>query len=512
MFDYKTSKLNIQPSSKMISIILTAVYVASIIPMLIIGFYNWPSADDFSMAFEVHEYYASTGNILGVIGASFDKTVNLYNTWIGYFFSSFMTGLSPSVFSEKAYFLVPFIIIGMITLGVCFFFKALFVYLMGLDKHLSNSVAMLTLIIMINSLEQEGARAEAFYWYSGAINYSFMFGLSLLWIGILIKTVSDSSFVKRKHISRIVIASILGFMLGGANYMTALGMGICSFLIVFILLMIKLGKFTLWDNIEKRNLSFMYIPAICNILGLVVSAIAPGNSVRSASSQGFGAVKSVLVSVFYVFDMCISDMTRWEVILGLFIVAIISFKMADKMKHKLRHPFMFVLFAFLFTASTMTPPLYATGNISAGRLHSLVWMNYVVMMVLAVFYISIWIRQQISSATHVGTSFSEGLNTLLVITVVFLIFGSLLCVKEDAYYYSSTSAICDILNSNAKMYNEQCKERLALLTDSSVNEVELKELQVRPELLFYQDITADSDEWVNTVVARYYHKEKVRIK
>ena len=111
-----------------------------------------------------------------------------------------------------------------------------------------------------------------------------------------------------------------------------------------------------------------------------------------------------------------------------------------------------------------------------------------------------------------GTSFSEGLNTLLVITAAFLIFGSLLSVKEDAYYYSSTSAICDILNSNAKMYNEQCKERLALLTDSSVNEVELKELQVRPELLFYQDITADSDEWVNTVVARYYHKEKVRVK
>ena len=127
MFSYKTPKFNIKLNTKRLSIVFIAAYVLSLIPMLVLGFYDFPSADDFSMALQPHQYYVQTGNFFGTIWAAVVKTIEIYNNWVGYYFSSFLTCISPSIFGEKWYFLVPFIIIMMVTYGVWYFFRALFV-------------------------------------------------------------------------------------------------------------------------------------------------------------------------------------------------------------------------------------------------------------------------------------------------------------------------------------------------------------------------------------------------
>ena len=42
-------------------IVLTALYIVSIVPLLIMAFFSYPVADDFAMAVDVHAAYAATG-------------------------------------------------------------------------------------------------------------------------------------------------------------------------------------------------------------------------------------------------------------------------------------------------------------------------------------------------------------------------------------------------------------------------------------------------------------------
>ena len=74
------------------------------------GLYDFPSADDFSMAREPHLYFAATGNFFGTIVEAFKKAIWIYYNYEGYYFSALLTCLCPAVFGEQFYFLVPFII------------------------------------------------------------------------------------------------------------------------------------------------------------------------------------------------------------------------------------------------------------------------------------------------------------------------------------------------------------------------------------------------------------------
>ena len=126
MFSYRLPAVGFKLNKKRLSMVVALLYLLSIVPMLVIGFYDWPSVDDFSMPMQVHQTFVSTGSILATLGSVFTKTVYIYNNWVGYFFSDFMTCLCPSVFGEKCYFLTVFVVLTALTLCVLYFFDAVF--------------------------------------------------------------------------------------------------------------------------------------------------------------------------------------------------------------------------------------------------------------------------------------------------------------------------------------------------------------------------------------------------
>ena len=508
MLSYNIKRLSRQINTKRLSIVMTVLYAISVVPLLFLGHFNWMSADDMSMAYRAHEYYASSGNVLGLLGYILKVTYDEYMTWVGYFFSATLSSLSPGIFNERLYFLVVYEIIFILTLGVCYFFNAFFVHVCKADKHLTNAAAMLTLILIIQSMPAGMPRVEAFYWHSGAINYMFMLGLGLFWVGLLLRSVYDLSS-KRK--GKLIWACIWGFLLGGANYMTALELAIISALVLIILLLGRISfiKFETSDVEQKRSISLLWIPACLNLLGFVVSCLAPGNRARGAQVEGFGAVKSILISIYDVFDICINQYSRWEVIVILLILAAVFWKLSENIEHRFEHPFIFLLFALGMAASNIVPPLFATGNIEAGRIMSIFWAEYVVLAVLTVFYFTVWIRQSLKANEGKELTLSVNTSNIIFILAFVLALGSILCVKADPHYYSATSAITDISSKDAKTYKAESLERLAILEDESVVDAVLPVYSVKPRMLFFSDIEEDKDFWINQVVARYYHKNSV---
>ena len=510
MLSYKMPNWKYQINTRQLRLFFGAVFVLSIIPLLALGFYDFPSADDFSMALQTHQAFAETGNLFVAIGASLKKAWLIYSQYEGYFFSIILTNVCPSAFGEWLYFLVPFIILGMLILGVIYFFDSLFVWCWKLDKDLSRTTAYITLMLMIHSMMKGNLRVEAFYWWSGAINYTFTFGMAFFWIGLIIRIIYDNGKGRRGW--KLFWTSFWGFWLGGANYLSALELAICSVLILFIVIMVKAKKFYL---LGEANPDKIWIPAITNLIGFACSCFTPGNLVRSAETEHVGAVKAVLLSIYSTFDMMINDMARWEFWAALILLVFIFYKMADSMNVRLEHPFMFSLFAFLFVSSNMTPPFYAVGNINAGRLAALGWMEFVVMSVLVVFYWTIWIRQRVyglSNKNGNDDQLSPMLTKLIIAATIFIVFGSVLCVIPDDDYYTCTSAAFDILDGDAAKFRAENMARLEILRDASVKDAELIEYSVHPELLFYMDVTDDTGEWINTAVATYYDKNTVKIR
>ena len=522
MFSYKTPDFIKCIDIKKLRICLTALYILSLIPMLAIGFYDWPSVDDFSMALQPHQTFVASGSFPATIVSVFAKTIVIYNTWVGYFFSSFMTCLCPSIFGEKYYVLVVFVILGTLTFGVIYFFDTLFTVIWKLERDLVKCAEMLTLLVIVNSIPNGTVRAEAFYWWSGAVNYTFMLSLSFVWLGMLMRLCFEDR--GKKDTVRLALFCVLSFLLGGGNYMTALVVAVLAFLAGFIIVMVKLGKFRLETTFpsQNRRLSLMFIPLVLNICGLIVSAIAPGNTIRSGGQVGSGAspIKVILRSYYTVFDTCLGQMLRWEVIVALVILGVLFWKMSGKMQQKLLHPFLFTAFAISITAACMVPPLFAVDNLGGGRIVATIWIQFVIVLVLTEFYLITYIRQNIRIKDNEGSGTSEKdkevlsytSSVLVLVCAITFVFESALFLHVDPHYYSATSAAFDICSGSAGRYLAEKKERLSVLLDENEQNPRFEPHSVRPELLYQSDIYEDATIWENTVVATYYGKESVAIK
>lgn len=497
---------------KKMNIGLVAFFLCSVIPMVILGFFNWPSADDLSMAYETHVKFQESGSVLAALGYAIYMGGWYYMNWIGYFFSSALTAMCPSIFGEGWYWLTSLIMLTMLTAGVMVFFKALFVKVYGFSLEFAKAVAVIVLLIMINSMPNGGIRAEAFYWYSGAINYMFMFGLGLLWLGVIFNlfTGAGDESKKPKRIARLVAVSLLGFLLGGANYMTALCLAIVSVGLIIA---------GVHDRTKEPILSFkvrieVLFPAICNILGLVVSAVAPGNKVRGASVDSINPLVAIFRSVYHVFDLGINEWVRWEVLILLLFIALISARFSSGLKVRFRHPFLFSLFVLLMSAANITPPLYATGNFEAGRMEAIIYVQFILLSALLVHYITIWICQTIRKgrATAVDKDARNQIFVFMANSLLGMLFiGMLLSVYVNPRYLTGTSALYSLTSGEAATYKAENVERLEVLEDDSIKDAELKQHTAQPELLFYTDITRDPEEWVNKATATYYNKESVKL-
>ena len=521
MFTYKLPKLNIELNIKILSIVATLIYIVTTVPLLVVGLYNWPSADDMSMALECHMFYKNSGSFLLTILYAFRVAVDEYMSWTGYFFSDIMTSYSPSVFDENLYFLVPFEMLAILTFGVCYFYNALFVRAFKADRYSTNIAAMLTLTVIVQCMPKGLTRVEAFYWYSGAINYMFMFGMALFWLGLVIKTVCEDN-PKRQN-RKLFWACFWGFWIGGANYMTALQCAICSCLIIMIVILNKAGiiKPDSSDNESSANYhgntrqayKMIWLPACINLLGFLVSCLAPGNSARSAGVQGFGPLKAILISILYTFNLLINEFTRWEILAAAAIMIVLSWKIAHGIKRRFEHPFVFVVFAFGMCASNMVPPLFALANIGAGRIRSIVFAEYILMMMLTVFYVTVWAYQSIHNVPNEepASTLSTVQSQLLIAGIAFMLFGSTLCVYDDPQYFSASAAIADVVSGDAVTYLKENRDRLEILRDTSVKDAVLKPYSKRPSMLVFDDITEDKEYWINIVMARYYEKDSVAL-
>lgn len=446
-----------------LSYLLIVIYALSLIPVLVIGKYDYPSADDFSMGLGTRLVYEATGSLFAVAGKILSETARYYRTWIGYFTSCLFTTVSPATFGEAWYALTPAVILLTLHVGVVVFFYALMEKALGMNRYIRRCMTVLALFLMVQRMPEGSLRVEAFYWYSGAGNYTLTFSVGLLYLAFYVLSVCS---IRRKNRSLfLVLACIMGFLAGGGNYLSALSFAVVSVLFAVYLVKMKTrqgensrmgmpGKSGLSDRSGGGCRIGRLLPAAFYLCGFAVSCLSPGNRIRGGEAEGYGALKSILLSLYYTLSYPLNQWMNWAVLLILALAGVIFWMgfaesggsganagasgaaASEKPREKVRAaaasekpeekvrgaaasetgggaqavqlrfaaPFSAAVLAYGIVSCVVTPALYAQGNMDAGRIQSTFWLHAVLVLLLLEWYLVGGLYRRFSKEQNVSAT------------------------------------------------------------------------------------------------------------
>lgn len=480
---------------RVICLLLLALFLVSLVPLLGIGMYAFPRTDDFSYGLPTHQAWLETGSISAVFSAAIQEAARTYREWQGTFPAAVLMALQPGVFGDAYYAATPFIMVGALTLSTLFFCRAFFHRFLGASRTRARIIALVWLLVDMQMLP---AAWEGFYWYNGAIYYTFFYSLSLFLFGFALLTFLENKTGRRRVYA--FLACLFGAIVGGGNYPTAL---LSTLVLVLMAVLLAIGKNARWRSL---------LPALLFLLAsFLLSIVAPGNAVRGAYYEGAGVLSSIVKSIYFAFG-CLGDWLTFPLLLVLVFLCPILWAMAREARFSFRYPLLVAVISFGLFAAQACPSYYAMNSYGPTRFHDIMYYSYIFLLVLNIYYVMGWamrkyeIRPKRQTAAR-RPGYSWALAGFLCIALAVSCY-----YQRDDIELTSVNAARSLLSGEAAQLGRETQARQALLNDASMASVELEAYTVCPEVLLGEhDGGADAG---NTpeILAAYYGKESVTIR
>lgn len=474
-----------------------------LLPLLMVSKYNMPSADDWSYGREAYKAIRSGAGIGTVLRISVQMAVESYSAWEGRFMNSFLASLQPGIWGEGYYGIVAWIMLGGLIVSELLLFRIL---LRGTDKRgrfLWFSVIVPSLILQILYTPSV---VESFYWYTGAVNYTFVFSLSMIFVGLFIE-LGYGGLKGWKLGVAAVVAGVLAVMVGGDNYSTSLST--LLFMVIFYLCArpFKQVFCRTWYLLLLEGGSFL------------ACLLAPGNSVRLAGNFG-GTTRGAGWAVWMSLVRSATNIYSWtniKIILMLLLILPFAWQAVQNIEFDFKWPAFFTLLTFGLYASQIAPTMYVDGTTGGGRMAAILYYSYHIWLVGNVCY---WVGWCCKRRQKWPAFMAKGFSAMAPFVRKYLIpycavIGIVLVgviYRFDLKEISSYRAYRDWRQGWAQQYALEWQERFKVLHDESVKQVEFAPLSVYPETIIYTDLQDENGYiWVNKDCAKYYDKEYIRI-
>lgn len=488
-------------------LILILLLIVLLVPIIYIGRYNVISADDYSYGYETHRVWMESSSVWNVLKAAAKTAAERYETWQGTYSSIFLMALNPLNFNTGFGWMIPTLIIGLLSASGGYFVTQLLIYLgLNASKKERGMIAIgIVLVYLIAFVPSIAVPVEGFFWFNGSVHYIFMHSFMLFFLGLFLKKeeISDANHVKVNKVTHVVALMIVGLIVGGGNYVSALQ---CLELSVILLFLCVL----------KRKVTFSRIIGLFSLMaGLVISVIAPGNAIRQSQSNGMEVVEAIINS----FICSFKDILEWMnplILCTLFMLIPFYIRLYKRVQIRFAYPAIVCVILYCLYASAYAPGLYGVGNVDAGRIRNLVQASFYFYLFLAEGYIlgAIYNKRGKFFAQEKWKKLFSFLKKYSVIYLFFwiVLFAGVLCLTENRNTYSSVSAFRSIVKGEARTYYEESQARQIIIQGSEKN-VYLEPLSVYPYVLYFSDfVTEDSDNrWINERAARYYGKESIQL-
>ena len=471
--------------------IFLAVLLASLVPLVWLGRYNYPTGDDYYYGTEAHLVWQQTGSIPQAISAACAGVAKSYQIWQGTYSALFLMYLAPNVFSNTAYHLVTFVILLLLCGGIFYLLCPLFRRFLPGTCGEWITVSSILSFLCIQTVEFQ---CDSFYWYNGSMYYTGFFAVTLFFLGTLFRYLDNGK--------RILLLPLLLFavFLGGGNYVSLLP---CMLLSVTITLLLLLQK--------NKKAYICGITSVVLLLSFAVSAIAPGNHVRQSGMWKIPAWKAIAKCLLQGIRYTLAWTGLWWVLAALLLLPVFLRILQKKNGAFFSHPILFTGYAYGLFCSMSCPLFYTMNSTGPGRAVAIVYYMFLLISFTVFFY---WIgfvllKMQARPKPPERIEVSGKLNTARYLAMAVLLF-SILCTGLWQKT-SAMKAIRVLTDGEAAAYAAEYEDRLLLLNDPEVTDVILTPFTHQPALIYTGDLPGDPEDPTSRKVAQYFQKTSLYV-
>ena len=379
-------------TKKNIFYIILICFILSVIPLYVIGMYAHPSVDDYYYGTETVQVWNETHSFASVVKCSFDEMINTYNIWQGNFSAIFLMRLQPGIFGEQYYFIAPLILLSAYIGFSIFFFYTALKKIFKADSYLAATVGICLTFV---SMQLCATPSDSFYWFNGAIYYTFFYSLMLFLFALLIRMRTAKA---AGTIIITAISSVSAFLIGGSNYAAALFM--C------IILALSAGAAVYFVILRKNKVIRPYhmaayiIVAAAAMAGLFISMAAPGNALRQQSVGGSTGIVRTFVYTFAFGGYSIAKVLNAPCLIFFICMIPVFYRIARRSGFTYRYPLLVAVFTFGLYCSMGTPVFYAQGLRMPYRMMNIIFFAAYVLITFNLIYFLGWIGNKFESKTY----------------------------------------------------------------------------------------------------------------
>ncbi len=478
------------------------VLAVTVLPFIYIARYIWPSSDDFEMSLWCKEALDATGNIWQVLKRAVDYAVYKWEVWEGTYSSIFLMALQPGIWGDEYYAIgVIFLIVSLVAAA----FTLTYVLMVKQAKAPKSVWLILTSLPIWGWFLWAMYTEEAFFWWTGASNYTGFYSWVMLIIALAACLYTDWEDYGRGKKSLLYLVCVICFLLGGGNYLAGL------------LQVLTLGGYFAAAVItRKKNKLILGAYTISAAGGLLLSVMAPGNFTHM-SHDGIRADISVAEAVLIAFRDGFYNIYVWthvqQVLLFLMLLPFV-WTLAKGSGCKFRFPLLAtILSGGLFLAEYM-PTSYAYGGYEPGRIINLYYWNYYWLILFNLFYWVGWIDRKLRKRCGVQMEkLAKGQNIWQMVyvsaaAVLFLASMGIRGVRETNLGW----VYAELLTGKYRMVDEAMAERIAYFEQHQGEDVTVEGIPYKSVITYFGDLFPDTDHLVNRTMAEYYGVKSITLK
>lgn len=475
------------------------ILIALLIPLFVIGHYNFASVDDIGYAKTAEVVWDETHSVIQTCLRQVSYAWGYWHSWQGTFAAEWFTTTALGLFGRNAYYMGTYLSLGGFVLFELFLFMVILKKIMGADFFRAGiiSICIVSIQVLLTPVP-----VEAFYWFCGSALYTGTYNETVILMTLLILLYHSNG--TSGHWRRILFyfgIVLFTVLVSGGTYVT-------------LVLMLLLYFFTTIWYWYRRNPGrwFVTVGMILYLAGFFLNVLAPGNQARlySAGMEGNSAIMAIFLALkealFYMAENAILPCLILAVLFLPLFINIVS-----QRDYKYPLPIIVTVISFGVFAAQFTPTLYTLGITGAGRIQNLYrWTFYIWLYGNELYWVGWLCRKKLisfGSMENVQTKKSYLLSGWIA-------GGIALCFALYVWAgntLTSLSAVDSLRRGYAQVYYAEYLERLTVLEDDSKKDVCFKPYTYYPYLLFFGDITDDPNDWVNRTMSFYYGKDSVTL-
>ena len=479
-------------NEKVVAILAVLAFAALMIPLIRLAFYATPWYDDYSYGRFVKAFLCQEYSLSSALEGVWYVVKTQYYAWQGTFSSIFFMALVPSVWGDQYYFAGILMILFFFVFATMTLVKVVCKNVLKAD--LSAQVIMMV-VITTALLELIHTSQQGLFWYNAAVHYTFMHGWMFVLLAIAVKILYSNKLIAQ--ILWMLLASFVGILCGGSNYVTSL-QGILFLLTIIFLGVISKNKRTLW----------LVLPTVVYAVALVISMTAPGNEKRGQWYQGYGAIKSILYS-FKSAALHFFDFTDAMMVVLLLLAIPVILSIVRKTEFKFRMPGLVTLYSVCMYATGFTSSYYGMGTEGVSRTWVAIKFTLQILLFINELYRLGWIAQKLEKK---GKVFAQGRHYWLHYAGIAA--GVLICFfflePNQVGTYSSYGAYYYIHTGEAGEYYNEYERRIEAI-ESGGDVAVLEPYYYRPWMICKGELSADPNTDYNKVMADWYGKQAIYI-